>query len=81
MLIPTKKTNGPIYCLVDTYTILSVPVFALPLLIALTRLESKLKNPAIVSAASSYDSEYTEPADLVSKMELFLPTPHTFFFK
>lgn len=60
---------------------ISVPVFALPLLIALMRLESKLKNPAIVSAARSYDSENTEPADLVSKMELLLPTPHTFFKK
>lgn len=58
---------------------ISVPVFALPLLIALMRLESKLKNPAIVSAARSYDSENTEPADLVSKMELFSPHPTVFF--
>lgn len=37
------------------------------------RVEIKLKKLAFVSAASSYDSEHREPADLVSKMEL-LPT-------
>lgn len=47
----------------------------------LMRIESKLKKLAFVSAASSYDSESREPADLVSKMELLPTTYPPLFFK
>lgn len=62
------------------HNLISVPVFAVSPLTVLMRTERKSENLAIVSAASSYDSEHTEAADLVSKMELFLPTPPLFFF-
>lgn len=77
-IIPSKEIHGPIYHLVDACTIpCSVPVFAVPPLTLLVRIESKLKTLAIVNAASSYDSEYRQAADLVRWMFF---SPHTPFF-